>query len=248
LFPSSDNFDGGNPNNAGMAYVYSADSGATTCISCPRVGDPDSQPPGVRGVVLSSSGGIGGPYYPRSLSADGRAFFYSLEPLVPGAIEGKFEGSVETTENIYEWHRGQLSLLAAGRVRLVDASADGADVYIRSTEQLVPGDFDFTPDLYDVRIGSPGFAAPPPAVPCDPGADQCQGAATPAPAAPSPNSAGFSGPGNPPPPAARKAKKNKKKAKRNRKKSRRAKQRKQRAKAKARARKRAAKTNRGGAK
>jgi hypothetical protein len=244
VFPSADDFDGKNPGKVRQAYLYSAQSGRTVCVSCPR----DHAPAEPALLPYEGRTMLAGNHSPRSLSSDGRVFFESRDRLLPGAIAGVAATLGAETTNVYEWHRGQLSLLSTGRVALMDIRADGTDVYLRSFEQLVPEDIDFASDIYDLRIGS---VTPPPVipeVPCEPGADQCQGAPTPAPAAPSPASSSFSGSGNPPPPAARKAKKNKKKAKKNRKRQRRAKQRKQRAKAKARARKRAVKINRGGAK
>ena len=245
LFSSADDLDGANPGNVRQAYLYSHETGTTVCVSCPKGHDP-VKPGEIVAQVTTTQANGGGPYTPRSLSEDGRVFFMSRDPLVAGAIEGDGETSYNRSNertNVYEWHRGQLSLLSTERTRFIDMSADGATAFARSFEQLVPEDIDFAPDVYAFRVGSPGFAPPVPEIPCDPGADQCQGAPTPGPAAPNPASAGFSGPGNPPPPAAKKAKK--KKAKKNRKKRRRAKQRAQRAKAKS---NRAAKTNRGGAK
>jgi hypothetical protein len=179
--------------------------------------------------------------------------FESEAALTPGAEErpGGTLGNNDREVNVYEWRKGQLSLLLGGKAEYIGMNADGADVFIRTVQQVLPEDTDFAADMYDFRIGSPGFTPPVPEVPCDPGADQCQGAPTPAPAAPSPTSSSFAGPGNPPPGAAKKqkkAKKNKKKKRRAKQRKRRGsktKQRKQRGKAKS---NRAANGNRGGAK
>jgi hypothetical protein len=192
FFNSSADMTGTNPLGLRQAYLYSAETGVTECVSCPK-----GRVAAERGEIttkthnIESPGGSGN-RYPRSLSEDGTVFFMSRDRLASGAALGTTE-----TTNVYEWDRGQLSLLASGRVTLIDSDDDGRDVYVKSYEQLVPQDVDFAADVYDLRLDSPGFAPAPPEVSCDPAADQCQGTPDTPPSAPSPPSSDFNGPGNP---------------------------------------------------
>lgn len=249
LFPSEDNFGGKNPGNLTQAYLYSEETGTTVCVSCPK-GRAPVKPGEIGAQIRTTQTSAGGPNnVPRSLSEDGsRVIFMSRDPLVAGAIEGDGENSVYKTEertNVYEWHRGHLSLLDAGLTQFLDMSTDGSTAFVRSYKQLVPEDVDFAPDVYAYRIGSPGFAPPVPEVPCEPGADQCQGAPTPTPFAPNPASARISGPGNPPTNKPRPRRCSKGKLRRG---GKCVKRRKSRAQQGKRASKRAANANRGGAK
>ncbi len=206
-FSSTVNLAGSNPKGLSRVYLYSSQTGATECVSCPRgrTLEKDAHMPSPNGLE-----DIWGTYSPRGLSEDGRVFFTSADPLAPGAIQGG-EGNLglPATTNAYEWHRGQLSLVASGQVRLLGIGDDGRDAFVRSYDQLVPEDIDFAADVYDLRIDSPGFTVPPKEVPCDPAADQCQGAPAVPPAAPNP--ASFHGSGNPAPekPKANKCRKGK---------------------------------------
>src|SRR5207344_2197410 len=96
--------------------------------------------------------------------------------------------------------RGCISLISTGQntedSEFADASADGSDVFFRTSESLLPQD-PAQVDIYDARIGG-GFPLRVPPEPCDPdGQPLCQ-PDVPAPSLPQPNS-GTPGPGNPPP-------------------------------------------------
>ena len=142
------------------------------------------------------------------LSTDGsRLFFESFEPLVPRDTNGRGD--------IYEWERvegtekeakeecleeiggelflpassGCLGLISSGQgssdAELIDASADGRDVFFLTNASLLPQDTDFQ-DIYDARAGG-GFPPPiPPEPECE--GDACQNPPAP-PASPTPASA-----------------------------------------------------------
>jgi hypothetical protein len=199
LFTSARNITGYESGvGAQEAYLYSAESETTTCVSCRldgqhSVGSQFTFP--IR-ATWSFPQELQGP--PRSLSADGsRVFFQMPDALATGAVEGK--------ENLYEWRQGVVYWLGtfsgAKAYGFLDASANGDDVFINTEQQLDPHDTDFVLDAYDIRVGG-GFPPPTPApVPCDPAADQCRPAPTPQPAGVgSGGSAAVSGPGNPPAP------------------------------------------------
>ena len=80
----------------------------------------------------------------------------------------------------------------------MDAGASGNDVFIATTDQLVPSDKDTREDVYDVKVGG-GFPVATAASACT-NADSCKPPASPQPAIfGAPASATFSGPGNPVP-------------------------------------------------
>jgi hypothetical protein len=207
LFESSAKVTGYESDGLGEAYLYDAESGETTCISCRQDGQP------------SSDERYGTPLYqtlfrqffvnplhaPRFLTMhDGepQVFFSSPDPLAPGAVAGQ--------NNIYEWSHDQVFRLvsaAAGTqvnpssgftAIFAGASEDGSDVYLTTPETLNWEDGDKRLSVYDARVGG-GFPEPPPApVPCDVTVEgACQAPAQSVPATPGAASATFNGPGNP---------------------------------------------------
>jgi hypothetical protein len=155
-----------------------------------------------------------------AISDDGSyVFFESTTGLTPRALNkqvvgcaGEFGGRCYEdvfAKNVYEYHEGHLYLISDGQdrheagvgtpaVRLIGASASGADVYFTTADPLVPQDTDTQQDVYDARTGG-GFPAPASPAPCQPA--ECQGKLSPAPSFQSPGSLVFSGPGNLPAPA-----------------------------------------------
>ncbi len=159
-------------------YLYDAQTDELTCVSCnPRAtqssADADFFP-------LIPTQDILGPWAPyrltRNLSADGRrATFETAESLVAQDVNGQ--------PDVYQWADGEAGLISTGRAaegaKLVDVSADGADVFFTTRERLVPADEDRQIDMYDARVGGGFFVqeAPPP---CE--GDACQGPISPPPA------------------------------------------------------------------
>ncbi|HWM55899.1 MAG TPA: hypothetical protein VNO20_10980 [Solirubrobacterales bacterium] len=142
-----------------------------------------------------------------ALSSDGsRLFFESFEALLPRDSNGRAD--------VYQWeapgtgtcsteapafsppNEGCLSLISTGEsgqdTELVDASADGRDVFILTGSSLLPQDFGLR-DIYDARVngGFPAPAADPPS--CE--GEACQGTPTP-PEDPTPASSTYEGAGN----------------------------------------------------
>jgi hypothetical protein len=189
-------------------YVYDAESGALSCVSC----DPTGEPPTVRDDLEKTGAGgffpISGfpTFQPRVISEDGsRVFFESVEPILPQAQNG--------VVNVYEWERdgagscalgnGCLYLLSTGNSStpsfFVDASASGGDVFLMTRSQLVPADENEYLDIYDARVG----ATQAPAAPRCTGTG-CQGVQAAPPVFATPASVTFNGVGNftPAPPRA----------------------------------------------
>jgi hypothetical protein len=249
LFPSTDDMTGTNPSNRPQPYLYSSETGTTECVSCPKGRAVEENAVIPNQGENGESSGFSGTYTPRSLSEDGRVFFMSDDVLAPGAVPGEPPNGIGALPltNTYEWYRGQISLLTSGRMKLIDIGGDdGRDVYVRTYSQLIPEDIDFAADVYDMRLGSPGFAPPPAVTPCDPAADQCQGTPSTPPSAPGSPSSDFNGPGNPAPEKAKPPKCGKGKVLKHGKcVQKQGKKKKQKGKAQS---KRAASTNRGGAK
>jgi NHL repeat len=173
-------------------YLYSADSEALTCVSCP----PDGATPKTMAEAVTATQAIAahtGWHQNHALSADGRYVFFSTgDPLVPEDTNGVYDAYE------YDSRSGEVHLLSSGTSKdnsyFMDASADGSDAFFTTRQQLSAWDVDGNVDLYDARIEG-GFPEPAPVTaPCS--GDSCRQAAPGAPAAAPTSSAGFSGPGN----------------------------------------------------
>jgi hypothetical protein len=174
-------------------YLYDADAGTLLCASCNPTG---ARPHGPSTLGESPAESTSSSYRRRNLSEAGVLFFDSWDALAgaPGGVE-----------NVYGDENGQIapiSNVAGGKPSfLLDASANGENVFFATTEQLVPQDPDGnTLVVYDARVDG-GF--PVSAPPCTT-AEACRNASPPTPATfGPPPSATFFGPGNlaPPPPA-----------------------------------------------
>jgi hypothetical protein len=186
-----------------QAFLYEADSGELHCASCNPSG---ARPLGPTALPGWSNGFEG----PRFLSDDGqRLFFQSFDALVPADENGKgdiyeFErpgsGSCSEADESFDPASGGCQfLLSSGQSEdesyLVDASADGRDVFITTRQALVGWDENDHYDVYDVREGG-GFPEPLPAPPTCAG-EACKAPPSPAPpAGPAPATPSFQGPGN----------------------------------------------------
>jgi hypothetical protein len=208
LFDSSANITGYVSGGVQEAYLYSAQTGSTVCVSCsdqPSVGDSLTSP-----LISNLPNSPSRQIHVRQMSdAGSRVFFYSPDVLAPGAVSGEL--------NIYEWERGQVYFLQVSgpphgflevdfkSVELYGASNSGDDVFFSTPKQLDSHDTDFVKDAYDARVdgGFPPPTTPPPPCQSDesvallPGQTYCQGAPTSPPGASTPSSEGFSGSGNP---------------------------------------------------
>jgi hypothetical protein len=193
--------------HATEVYVYEADTGKLTCVSCDPNGAPlpvttDAQAAELHGVGGYLPVSFSNTYQPRVISEEGdRVFFNSTQPLVAQDTNGH--------EDAYEWERdgtgscqqsgGCVYLLSGGTSTdysyFLDASASGDDVFIETRAQLVPRDQNESFDVYDVRVG--GARAPSPPVCLGTG---CQGVPGSPPVFATPSSVTFNGVGNFPAP------------------------------------------------
>ena len=202
--------DGGKPNVE--LFLYDADGGELSCISClPSGARPAGRTSGLfsRKVSALLPAWENQFFAPRALSEDGNhLFFNSFVPLVPRDSNGAADA--------YEWERaasakecaelgaelyvasagGCLSLISTGKSsadsEVIDASPDGSDVFIKTSSSLVPQDPGLV-DIYDVREGG-GFPPPAPPNPACEG-EACQSPGQP-PSNTTPSSANFQGPEN----------------------------------------------------
>ncbi len=169
-------------------YLYSADDGTLVCATC----KPNSSKAASDAVFADSSGRGGAAatsHLSRPLSADGSHVFFSTgERLDPADRNG-------ATRDVYEYdaNTGKQLLLSAGTGQdnsyLLDASANGSDVFFATRDRLVGWDTDNSYDLYDARVGG-GLPEPVlPAPECV--GDTCQGSAVAPPGANTPSTADF---------------------------------------------------------
>lgn len=167
----------GNPDSE--AYLFDAGGPSLTCVSCNPTNERPIGPSSIPGAVENGTApGSTHTYKPRALAADGRrVLFESADSLA-------LTDTNSDTPDVYQWEAqgegnctregGCIALISSGRSEggavLIDASADGSDVFFITDDSLVgadPGSL----DLYDARVGG-GFAEPPPPIPCE--GDACQ--------------------------------------------------------------------------
>ncbi len=170
-------------------YLYDAASGRIDCASCNPTGSnpvgPIKPTTGVKPSRLNTVPVWTTPFeQPRYLSADGsRLFFLSEEALLPADTNG--------VQDLYEFERpgttagddcsvgapgyvatsaGCLFLISSGRSGgnsyLLDASADGSDVFFSTSQALTSDDEDRAYDIYDARVGGVSPAPASPAAAC----------------------------------------------------------------------------------
>jgi hypothetical protein len=124
----------------------------------------------------------------RNLLPDGSAlFFESSQPLLPA------DHNVTTDVYEYNFASESLALISSGQgaspSNFMGASADGRDVFFRTSQSLLPSDINGSADVYDARRGGGNLPEKtPPAVPCK--GDTCPI---------TPGSVNFTGAGNQPP-------------------------------------------------
>jgi hypothetical protein len=203
-------------------YRYQAGEAAAGCISCNPTGTaavaapslqsiepflPVVKPPG-RPAILT-----------RNLSADGkRVFFESSDKLVAADTNGEEgcplagQANVPSCQDVYEWEAngsgscessaqngGCLYLLSSGTSPepsfFADASASGKDAFIFTRDALVPQDQDQIQDVYDARVDG-GLVAQHVVAPGICEGESCKPGLASPPGFQSPQTPGFSGPGN----------------------------------------------------
>jgi DNA-binding beta-propeller fold protein YncE len=211
----SADLDSGEPNYE--VFRYDAQAASLSCISCNPTG---TRPSGRLLVGENRTFGLWGaaqiPTWPsqlyasRALSANGDlVFFESTDALVQRDTNRK--------RDVYQWELagtgdcasqsaefdsnsgGCISLISSGKdekdTEFVDASADGSEVFIRTSEKLVSQDPGLI-DIYAARVDG-GFPSPPEnPTPCE--GEACQPSGPPA-RAPQTSSNTFVGPPTPKP-------------------------------------------------
>jgi hypothetical protein len=152
LFQSSsgDGLTGYQSNRNIELYLYSADQHELQCVSC----RPDGTRAGGGASDMSrtfTGSSTTTSHLSRAITDDGsKVFFTSTDSLVSRDTNGK--------SDVYEFDTasGTVHLLSAGTDNansyFMDASANGADVFFVTHQQLVTWDQDQSYDLYDARV------------------------------------------------------------------------------------------------
>lgn len=194
--------------NAGRreAYLYDADSGEVTCVSC----DPTGAPASVDTAFGQVQGGQPNAFaIYRNMSADGgRVFFETTAPLLARDSNGvrdvyawEAEGSGSCTSGAQ--NGGCVYLVSTGRGNgpsfFQNTTPSGNDALFATRQQLVGQDTDELVDLYDARVGGGLASQNPPPAPSPCLGDGCKPVAPGPPPPPQLGSSGFEGPGNPKP-------------------------------------------------
>ncbi len=212
------------PQGPSQVYRYDAQTGALVRISIGSNGYNDNGNSGSASArfVEASKGffGVVGPARADPTMSDNGeyVFFQSPVALAPGALnEVEIQGASgrQLAENIYEYHDGAVSLIAAGAetsppligengTNLIGTDATGANVFFAIAAQLTTQDISTEREYYDARIcttAEPCYTPPAASIPCS--EEGCRPAAPASAVAQAPGSESFAGPGNlTPPPAA----------------------------------------------
>jgi hypothetical protein len=166
--------------NEGSSEIYRYDLFASpterlTCVSC----DPTGAPAGGDAMLDDTENGIDSHTVIANVTDDGEeVFFESVDRLLPE--------DANSVSDVYEWKAkgfggcardgGCLALISSGQGEsdsyLYGMSADGHDVFFRTSEKLVAADVPGSPSIYDARIDG-GIPDSPAAAPCQ--GDACQG-------------------------------------------------------------------------
>jgi len=194
VFLSADSIPGGyDSGGTPEAYLYDADSGDLSCVSCNPSGDAPTGP--ARFHALGSTGQASPLAYrlrTRNVSDDGVVAFESPDALVADDFNGRID--------VYEYRASDrtLHLISSGRSAtdsgLLGMSADGSSIAFATLDKLTWQDTDNGDrDVYVARVGG-GIPEPASRAPCVD--DGCQGTPTLPPALSTPATAVFSGPGD----------------------------------------------------
>ncbi len=187
VFASSAHLTPDSSGSAGQIFEYDAQSGHLVRVSI-GAGPADSnngnvdtwlESPKLRYPQLAGidfAQGLGSVQSTLTMSDDGsRVFFTSAARLTSQAISG--------TQNVYEYREGHVYLISDGQdasvnragessVDLFGTDPTGEDVFLQTTDQLVPQDSDEREDIYDAHENG-GFPAPTLSPSC--AASACQG-------------------------------------------------------------------------
>jgi hypothetical protein len=183
-----DNYDAQRKGPDRELYLYDAEgTGRLTCLTC-LPGESRNPFQNIAGPGNYGPLGSENPSWAvNSVLDDGTAFFTTANQLVPQ--------DADSEEDLYEYDGSELHLISlgetSGRVRFLDASPDGADLFFSTAEPLVGQDLDgANASLYDARVdgGYPQPPSPPPG--CE--GDACRLAVPPPPIDPVPVTGGGS--------------------------------------------------------
>jgi hypothetical protein len=170
-------------------YLYDAETGEVSCVSCLSDGSP------APGTLPEAERFINN-RTPQAVDDSGRLFFDTKARLVAADVNGE--------SDVYVYQDGRASLISPGNApfeaRFADMSEDGSDVFFTTNQKLVGQDNNESPDIYDARTGG-GLASQSPPPPQECLRDDCKATPNAGPELPFGGSEALSGPGNVTPPA-----------------------------------------------
>ncbi|HEV3094421.1 MAG TPA: hypothetical protein VGY30_07890 [Solirubrobacteraceae bacterium] len=173
-------------------FLYEVKGNRLACVSCNPNGAPFAGGAALDWAARPSTNAeLKNAYPQRDLSEAGQVFFETPEALLP-------QQDTNGLRDAYAYEHGALHLISSGTSTapsyLMDASANGSDVFFATAQKLLPRDTDSAYDIYDARVegGLPEPPTPPP--PCE--SEACKGVAGSAVVFSTPGSVTFAGPGD----------------------------------------------------
>lgn len=176
-------------------FLYDAEARTLVCASCNATG---ARPRGPASLGEAPAESTSSSYRRRNFSESGVLFFDSWDALVAGSAGG--------VENVYEYEGGRvypISDTASGdSAFLLDASANGENVFFATDDRLLPSDTEGDLVVYDARENGGFPVSVVPSLVCS--GEGCRAPESSQPEFAAPATSTFSGPGNlvPPAPAA----------------------------------------------
>jgi len=146
-------------------FLYDAATDTSTCVSCLADGSAGGD------AYLMNGGRPPGNRAPRLVFDNGLIVFSTKNQLVTEDQNDRFD--------VYTYQNGKLTLISPGDgpydALVVEAAAEGRDIFFSTDQGLIPRDTNNVADVYDARAGG-GFTEPAPATECE--GEACKGPLT----------------------------------------------------------------------
>jgi hypothetical protein len=175
VFTTTGDLTSDDTSTAGQAFRYDALTGDLIRISVGENGYSNDGNTSSDTTTLATERLVAGEpnALPKTISENGAYVVFQTSAALTPQVDGG-------TNNVYEWHEGNVYLISDGtdntdHAGLIGMDASGENIFFVTADKLVGQDTDEDYDVYDARIEG-GFPAPNPPATC--GGEACQGSLT----------------------------------------------------------------------